>query len=724
LYGGRYNPIIVVDEIELANYLVELFAVDTLYAISSDKEIKEFIARYKHLSWPLIHDSFFIDGSNGKLPNFLDVYHSIRRIKEEVKELHSNPNLQPVVFNWSEDDPLKDIFLMTFGAYPPKHDIGIDYLEYVTSILNPKVVEIKKSESLDAESYTPLTINRISAFDLFPYGGRLPSNDGIYVGSVLDFEDLVNYWNLKAGHRRILFYDPHYSTRLESQRDHFLDALRKTLDSDKIWKDRITIWTKDGNNSIDVNDYGSEIIQDQLSIYSWNGLNINVPQMQFEDQSVLGAISDKGKNASITFQLPTKPFYSDPYFHTQYLAVAVSPLIDLREHEGTTVKPPRIPELNEYYGRHYYFDYDKVRSSRHGISIIINATRDDLTIRSLESRDLIKRIFGLYSIKAEPSQAGLIASRLIQQLGGLQGCRVLKITGVRDLIDKYNPFQSFSRSNAIQIIGQNDPMTGQPNFKEYESLYIEQRSHRNLKPEDAFKYLLSCDVFRIGLNFVCPDCQLEFWLSVDDTKKKIKCEFCGNEFDIASQLNDRDWAYRRSGLFGRDNNQEGSIAVSVTLQQLETVFSLSSMIYTTGLNLILEKEGINKCEVDFALLSQSFQQKPKLVIGECKTRKLIDANDIENLTKIADAIDGERFEVFIVIAKLSDFTEDEITLAKKAQSEFKRRVILLSARELEPYHIYERANKEFEVRSYGSSLEDLAEATQDIYFDPKPKKSI
>jgi len=51
-------------------------------------------------------------------------------------------------------------------------------------------------------------------------------------------------------------------------------------------------------------------------------------------------------------------------------------------------------------------------------------------------------------------------------------------------------------------------------------------------------------------------------------------------------------------------------------------------------------------------------------------------------------------------------------------------VILLSHRELEPYFVYERASKEFEIDSPAISLDNLANETQNIHFHPKPKKKV
>jgi hypothetical protein len=94
---------------------------------------------------------------------------------------------------------------------------------------------------------------------------------------------------------------------------------------------------------------------------------------------------------------------------------------------------------------------------------------------------------------------------------------------------------------------------------------------------------------------------------------------------------------------------------------------------------------------------------------------------VEHLKKVADAF-PKRIEPYIIFAKTTAFSPEEIERCKSAQDPYRFRVILLSTRELEPYFIYERAEKEFEIRSSVISLKDLAQATQNIYFDPKPKQ--
>ena len=48
--------------------------------------------------------------------------------------------------------------------------------------------------------------------------------------------------------------------------------------------------------------------------------------------------------------------------------------------------------------------------------------------------------------------------------------------------------------------------------------------------------------------------------------------------------------------------------------------------------------------------------------------------------------------------------------------------ILLSDRELEPYFVYERTEKEFDIRASAISFEDLARATDSIYFHPRRRQ--
>jgi hypothetical protein len=306
---------------------------------------------------------------------------------------------------------------------------------------------------------------------------------------------------------------------------------------------------------------------------------------------------------------------------------------------------------------------------------------------------------------------------------------VLKIAGVRQLIKRYGPLEDFDRTAAITIIGNCDPVSGAPQFTDYEKLFIEPRDLKSskLKPHHAFSYLLGKDVFRVGLSLTCPICELEFWLQLDDIANEVKCELCGNAFKISRQLKDRSWMYRRSGLFGKENNQEGSIPVALTLQQLENNLRswTSGSLFLTSMRLTASGADISPCETDIFVAIPT-NDKLQVAIGECKdTGGEILEDDVKKLTAVADSFPPGQFETYLVFSKTAAFTSKEIERCRTANhSRESNRVILLSDRELEPYFIYEKASEQYEIRRSARSLDRMAQATSDLYFAPKHKRKI
>ena len=150
--------------------------------------------------------------------------------------------------------------------------------------------------------------------------------------------------------------------------------------------------------------------------------------------------------------------------------------------------------------------------------------------------------------------------------------------------------------------------------------------------------------------------------------------------------------------------------------------------YSTALEISSENSDINKCESDLVVLIKGYDGRPKLIIGECKTRKAITAQDVDNMIKVADAFPKDRMDVFILFSKLDQFTTTEIELIKKTRKVYKilndsiysDRAIMFTERELEPYFIYERAEKEFQIDRHAVAVDDLVINTARIFFEPIP----
>lgn len=719
LWGGRYNPVVPLGDMRLARYLVKTFQVDCLYPLSADSaEAKALVSEFEYLMWPDFQQTLFEDGFNGKVAAFLDIYHPIRHLHGEHIKDNEHPKVHGTMYRWAAADPLADLLLATFGGYPTNEEIGKDYGSFFIKYLAATEEDIGGESAVPATAFSDLTPSTLTGFDLTPdyRVGRHGERAGIYYGASADFTDLVNYWNLRASGSEALFYDPAFSERLSPMTNHLLTLVREAKKPARFGRDEIVIWNKSYNTEVDTSVFGPGTVRSQVSADSWNGLNIHAALMGFEEQSVLGTVSENGQQA-VTFELPEKPFFNELELHSQKVVVSVHPLVTT---DNVIFRPPFCPKLNEYYGREAYFLYNAVRSEHHGLGIIVDISTKSLTLHALETRTLVKKIFETHGIAAKPSPAGLVGLRLIEQMGGVQGCRVFKIAGVRNLIKDFPPDRSFTRSAALMKIGQVDPQTGKPNFSKYERLFIEYREGTQAKPEHAFQYLLKCGVFRPGLRLVCPHCELENWFHLDEARAVSKCEYCGRDFNVATQLRDRDWAYRRSGLFGRDDNQGGGIPVALLLQQVHTALHDHIFAFTTGTELEPIKANIQKCESDFVILAEALgEPRLQVAIGECKGQKTIETDDVTKLGRVADVLDAAGdCDVFVLFAKTSTFTPEEIERCKAIQGQYRRRVIMLSDRELEPYFIYEATRAQLQNRTYANSFADMANATHVLYFSP------
>lgn len=722
LWGGRYNPIIPIENGKIAEKLIKLFRIDLLFPVVNEQPIIKFIEDFSYLPWPSGLE-YKLFAKNRDLSNkavFLDIYHSIQLLRSKLIQDNYYNKLNIHLIDWHADDPLANIFESMFGSYPSSEELDIEYDELISSNLETKCLVLEPDKSVPNFLLEVKTRNWLSAYGI---KGTLPwwksdwLNPGFYIGNANDFDDLVVFWNLRACGIKLIFYDPQFESSLNGLKNSYLESLQKN-------NKRFSIWAKQKKlEKLDLIPFGNNVRLcpiDELGL--WNGLNIKSPYWYFQKEIVLGFLSETDPK-TISIQLPKKPICDEQSAFFQHLVASIQVRGDIFDNEQT-FRSFYVPELNEFYGRNCHFIWNESRLEPEGLGIIMDAGSSSLSLKALNTKELIAALFLQFSIQIMPSEAGRKASRIIQQLGGIQACRVFKIKGVRDLIKKYKASKSFTRSNAIQTIGQNDPKLGKPDFKKYERLFLRPRPvNKSLTPHEVFDFLSKKGIFRVGLKIRCTHCELEFWRSLEEVKSKNTCEYCGNDFEIISQLKDRDWFYRRSGIFGLDDDQAGGIPVVLTLQQLHANdMSLDKFLYVTSMNIRSDSVNINKCESDFIILSQDHDCKISLIFAECKTGDAITAQDANNLRKLADAFPKDRINTYILFSKLSNFTGEEIEICKSIKSQHRDDIIMLTDRELESWFIYEETAKEFDVNETAIKWDDLAQNTTAIFFENRRKK--
>ncbi len=746
MWGGRFNPIVIADRAEEAAAIVEVFRADMIVPVGTSDALDAFKKRFSHLISPFFPDGLFLGSKeHGFNAHLLDVQNAL-------VELDRSPALDSIkksglrLYTWDDDDPLADVFLMQFGRYPDVSETGLDYVAMVREATEATDQHLPKDAPIPQDIFDHPSLAYLSRHGLRRHYS-VQSNwdyEGFYLGDVTDLDDLVSFWNLRAADTSLFFVDKNHLPRYEQVLPAWNRLTKQRLSTRRFEHHRnVAVWTRRETMPADHASHAAELKQlfgdDPLTICgidipSWNGLNVQAPMMILGETAQLGVLMTDGDKPKLSFALGEKPFSGHTFFHTQHLVASLTFIGGLYGDDLHTLIPPYIPELNEFYARSMHFHYSHFRTEPERIGLVIDAADSDAFVYALPVADLFQRIFRLAGYAAKPSASGLITRQIISQLGGLRGASVFKIPGVRRLLKTFGPKDAFTADAAFQLIGGKDPDNASSSFKEFEDdLYIEQREiGTKLRASDVFTYLVDKGLFRMGSELKCPHCRMTSWVSLDNLKQRVSCEMCGREFDATRQLMKGETHYRRSGVLGAEKNAQGAIPVALTLQQLEVNLGhgLHEHAYTTSLELVpIDNSALPTCEIDFIwLLNGRYPQPATIILGECKDRGrkrgnqagTIDARDVANLKAVGEALPSKRFETYFLFAKLSPFAQEEIDAARVVNDRWKRRAILLTARELEPWHIYQRTNVELKIDAHGGSAEQLALTTARIYFPELP----
>jgi hypothetical protein len=247
---------------------------------------------------------------------------------------------------WEEDDELKDLFLATFGSYPSKEEIEIDY-RLLFDRLSPQKIELKPGAVVPAAPYEMLSPMVVTSMDLSAKRLSIAHREpGFYVGSANDVTDLINFWNLRAASIELFFYDPNFHERLKEPFEKHKVWLQSRPKRDPVWPFHSSIWTKTRQPHPDRQLFGEGFITSVIDANLWHRNVVWKPApVTFEEQSLLATVSQQYERSTVTFQLPEKPCSSHFSFHEQKLVVSLRPLL---QNSSFILSPPYTPKLNDF----------------------------------------------------------------------------------------------------------------------------------------------------------------------------------------------------------------------------------------------------------------------------------------------------------------------------------------------------------------------------------------
>jgi len=728
-----YNPIVSVSggDNEQAQSTVKLYGVDLLYPVSDTADVKAFIESQDHIVSFELKDKFIWSTDQGWGDQNGQVRSRILDVVKGLEKYAKDSNNKVLNVQWDPNDPLATLFSLEFGRFPQgQHPYNLP-VTFKRPFFD-KPLNVASSRNLDAGLMlkpAPIHISTLDT-DLWDSGYGWSSN-GIYIGDHENFNDLVHFWNLRASGLDMLFVPMrHVGLYRDVAKIHI--ARIKDYDEKLKFPNGVGCWYREDVSAEIINVVIQELGADpevvnhhcRISSALWNGLNVRPAKPYISDKTIIADVEIKYGSPRVTFQLP-ELYAADNgggYEHPQHFCVNIYPMSEF-EYEGYTLKGlPYFTDMNEWYGRRIKHHPDEVRIESDGFSVIIDTGDSVQTVSPVKNELLLKELFKRAGIDSEDSQAGLLARKLIEQVEGLEGCRVFKVPGVRKLIASLTSNAVTTQANATKVIYDEDENTSIATFKAHEGLHIQSLTRPKLTPTEVFSFMLTMKMFRAGIELICTRCKLKSWLPISGLNNEVTCEYCGGEVELITQLKDRgDWKFRKSGLIGSDNNQEGAIPVSLTLLQFLRMSHMHEFVYSPALKLDSKVHGID-CETDLAILGKVNnivgRNHTAIAIGEVKSNAdEISDQDIANLSKVKEVLDKSGVKTYLVFAKTAQFTADEI-------KRFKDLVasgiipILLTNTELEPYEPYDHYRKQNITipQPYGSSFEDMAQNSLSIYL--------
>jgi hypothetical protein len=431
-------------------------------------------------------------------------------------------------YQWQQGDALADVFLMQLGAYPALDEVGVNYTEIVSQAAEPTAYLLEPQGRIPADAMQHPSFASIGRFGIERHYTVRPGWDmpGFFVGNAADPDDLVCFWNIRACDIPLWFVDP-------SQLDRYADlipecekTMRGMVEHRHEWDRHLGVWSRQDIDEASKPFEGMRLMRCRVQNHFWTGGAVSPPTMHFDQASTLGVLGESNGVPRVNFALADKPFHSDPHFSQQHLVASISFIGGLYGDEQHTFDVPYVPELNEFYARTMHFHYDMLRVEPERVGLIIDAADHDTFLTAMPVADLVQRVFSMVGFDSKLSNSGRIVRQLLTQLGELQGARVFKIPGARQLLKAFGPRDTFSRETAHATIRGKTPQHPNGTFAAHAKLFLGPRPiNTKLTPPDVFTFMVDKGRSAWALTWTVPSagCRVGLHSMCSSSRRHASC---------------------------------------------------------------------------------------------------------------------------------------------------------------------------------------------------------
>ena len=101
-----------------------------------------------------------------------------------------------VLLRWEDSDELKNLFAILFGYFPSNYNLKNNFENAFLKDLRSEEITISPNESINKKLVEKTHPLKATKLELKGYGGAWRGN-GIYIGDIGNFSDLLYFWNLR-----------------------------------------------------------------------------------------------------------------------------------------------------------------------------------------------------------------------------------------------------------------------------------------------------------------------------------------------------------------------------------------------------------------------------------------------------------------------------------------------------------------------------------------------
>ncbi len=716
LWGGIYNPIVLLEPAEEREGILREFDPDLLVNLTGAELPADLASRYQHRIIAADQLVRVNDRTGGRGLAFgFHILPIIRHVYEKEVRFFTGPSRAtlPVpdqVRGWPE------FVTFVYGSFAWLPPLDQRFEESFVGGLRAKTPTLAAVTPLPNHEDHLLPLS-FTAYGLRHLGGLANfSSHIVYIGDHLSLTDLIEFWNIRSTGRAVVFvpvagyraFEP--VVRSVAERGHYPinEQVQNNADLQKGPSISEALFDE-------VCDWFDGLGVGQLPRRNWRprfGMkadfyfgDIHAADVEASDGEEISILQDR---AMTPVKLIPPPYLEESGLHSREFAWSVEITM-----MGGYLRPefmfsfPHEPAIEPILRRSASGMPGKVRLGRGGLVLLQEWPRDTLSLQPIRTDDVFNALFQQAGLEAEPSEPGRYAEQIIKKMGSIYGdCRVFKIRGVRDILDRLGDGSILTKGNMYGIVLSETPDQYGQNWRQelYQDLYVRSGQRQSLDFGTIFDVLLQNRVIRPGFMLRCGSCFKEDWYHVSEFSEEYTCRFCfdSQRVDFGSK---HEWQYKGDGLFQIPDSAQGSVAAILSLWRLEDLAHFEGR-YATARKLAA-KGSDRRYEIDFAyILVETFSTSYDLVLGEAKRFGDLTDEDVTKMAELADRFSGKPYLAF---STLKDLYSDAEKVRLRALAERGYKVIAFTREELDPYWLYERFKSA--PHPHASTLKDLSENT-------------